>query len=180
MRIRHIPDLSGTDPGSQFQSGMVTLPEGTAGIRKTTGIMRALIHEGRCHPKVRSLAVNLTLLLAPRDRIGEIESCFNYVRDYIRYVDDVLDTETLSTPDKIIEQGAGDCDDKTILLCSLLESIGTRTCLMVAGYNDPGVYEHVYCAALLDDSSYIPMDATQPFAMGWQPQDPTAFYSEVV
>ncbi|MES2367635.1 MAG: transglutaminase-like domain-containing protein [Pseudomonadota bacterium] len=69
-------------------------------------------------------ALQLVSNLTAKDHAAEIAALNIYVRDRIRYVRDVLDCETLQTPQATMELGQGDCDDKAILLASLLMSIG--------------------------------------------------------
>lgn len=76
------------------------------------------------NPQVRLKALELVSNLGPKDHAGEVVALNIYVRDKIRYVRDVLDCETLQTPQATMELGQGDCDDKAILLASLLMSIG--------------------------------------------------------
>ncbi len=56
-----------------------------------------------------------------------------FVRDNIRYIKDIRDVETVAYPDITLQQGQGDCDDKSVLLASLLESIGHPTPLCCGG-----------------------------------------------
>jgi hypothetical protein len=65
-----------------------------------------------------------------------------FVRDRIQYVSDVEGVETLQTPDYTLLCGAGDCDDKAILLNTLLASAGYKTLFFAIGLNG-GDFQHV-------------------------------------
>lgn len=75
-------------------------------------------------PSIRLTAVSLTQSLPQHGFLEEIAACGAYVRDHIRYVKDVVGVETLHWPKAVLELGSGDCDDKAMLLASLLMSIG--------------------------------------------------------
>ena len=166
-------------PQSPYLNGSVTLiADGTAGIMQTVRTMRALVRAYRTNVVIRATAINLLTLAPPKDATAEIVALFEFVRDRVRYVGDVLDVETLTSPDKTLALNAGDCDDKSVLLAALLESIGYVTRFIVAGYNMPGVYEHVYVSAMLPDGSFIALDASEDMPAGYEPPNPLVYYVE--
>lgn len=57
----------------------------------------------------------------------------NWVRDRIVYVYDPRDVEWVQTPPKTLLLGTGDCDDKIVLLLTMLESVGFDTELLGVG-----------------------------------------------
>jgi transglutaminase-like putative cysteine protease len=123
---------------------------------------------------VRETALSLTNGVRQKDWVGEVNSLFRWVRDHIRYVRDINGVETLQTPVVTMEVAAGDCDDKSTLLATLLESIGHPTRFVAAGYQAPGRYSHVYVETKLG-SRWVPLDATlidRP--MGSIPRPPVA------
>lgn len=151
---------------------------GVAGVLHTRALMRHLINTGKRDPRIRGIAVSLVALTPERDHLGEVRTIFEFVRDRIRYVSDVNDTETLHDPIRVYEMGAGDCDDKVILLGALLESIGYTTRIVVTGYSDPSIYDHVYLKVLLPDGRMMALDASEPEAPGWEPPAPLIMLEE--
>ena len=155
------------------------IPSGTAGTRATLKLMRSLVHEGRKTPLVRQLAVDLTTGLMQKDRLSEIKVLYNFVRDRIRYVRDIRQVETLHTAEKILQNKAGDCDDKSIILSSLLESLGFKTRLVALGFSPPVKnmfgniqsrgYSHVLPHVFID-GDWMPLETTEPVDMGWSPK----------
>ena len=126
---------------------------------------------------VRSLAVDLTTAgfwdgtgLRQKDFNGEASRLFEYVRDQIRYVRDIADVETLHHAETILAQGAGDCDDKCILLASLLLSIGFEFLEFVAVAFEPNEFSHVWLRAWVDDppdgGAWVDMETTEPVPYG--------------
>ena len=144
------------------------IPSGSAGTRKTLSVMRQLIITGKKSPVVRQLAVTLTKGLPQKDAAMEVGALHSFVRDRIRYVRDITNVETLHTPEKILENAAGDCDDKTILLSSLLEAIGYKTRLVAIGFRK-GTFSHVY-PEFLHNNNWIPLETTEPVNIGWKPR----------
>lgn len=143
----------------QRPSFLADLPEGEAGTAQTLRLMRGLVREYKTSGQVRETALALISGVRQKDWAGEIRAVFDWVRDHIRYTRDINGVETLQTPLATMELGTGDCDDKTTLLCALLESIGHPTRMIAAGYRKPHSYSHVYAETLLGDR-WIPLDAT--------------------
>jgi transglutaminase-like putative cysteine protease len=108
--------------------------------------------------------------LAPKDWTGQVKAIHRYVRDQIRYVMDPAGIETLSTPMRLIEIGAGDCDDKSILLASLLEAVNHPTRFVAIGMSG-GTLEHVYVETKIGDE-WIPLETTEPMEAGILPFAP--------
>lgn len=146
-----------------------SLPSGVAGTEETLRIMRSLVHRYKVDPRVRGVALEVVRSLAPKDWRGEVQSLFEYVRDRIRYVHDVAGVETIQTPPVTIDLEAGDCDDKSTLLSSLLAAIGYESRFVAVGYRAPNSYQHVYVEARLGNQ-WIPLDATVQRPFGWSPR----------
>ncbi len=145
------------------------IPDGIPGIGVTLDMMRRLSREGRKSMEVRDCALGLTAMLASKDYSGEVRALHAFVRDQIRYVNDPEDCELLQTPDKTLELGVGDCDDKSILLASLLGSIGYEVRYRAVGF-EPGLFEHVYVEVKLGER-WIALETTEPVEAGWQPPE---------
>ena len=145
------------------------IPSGAAGTRKTLSVMRHLVLAGKKSPVVRQLAVSLTKGLIQKDWNSEVNTLYSFVRDRIRYVRDINGVETLHTPEKILENAAGDCDDKSILLASLLESLGYKTRLVAIGFRK-NTFSHVY-PEVLQDNVWLTLETTEPVNIGWKPRN---------
>lgn len=127
--------------------------------------MVQLAKAGKKSPVIRQLAVNLTRYLPQKDWVAEIKTLFEFVRDRIRYVKDTRNVETLHTAEKVLENGQGDCDDKSILLASLLESLGHKTRFVAVGFR-PNSFSHVY-VEVFTAGKWIPLETTELVEMGW-------------
>ena len=139
------------------------LPGGDAGTAKTVGWMRRLIHQGSKSREIRETAANLAMRHSTDQ--GKIGSIFEFVRSKMKYVRDPLHQEMLAGTDYHMGTMAaegyarGDCDDHTIMLGAMLESIGypTRitTARMKPGAN--GSFDHVYLE-VNDRTGWVPLD----------------------
>lgn len=143
------------------------IPEGKAGILKTLKIMRGLVQQYKAALPIRNLAVQITNHLASKDWRGEVQAVQDWVKSNIRYVHDIRDVETLHTPDITVQIRAGDCDDQSVLVASLLESIGHPTGFVAIGFI-PGEFAHVYAITRLG-TSWHSVETTEPVSIGWRP-----------
>ena len=112
---------------------IVQVPSGNAGTLVTAGIIGRMIRDGSKDFRVRQKAIEIFRVagVAPKDRFGEIRSLFEWVRRNIRYTRDIFRVELLHTARRMLELRAGDCDDMTILLGSMLMSTGYPVRLVV-------------------------------------------------
>ena len=146
------------------------LSDGVSGVFETLRLMRQLVDRYKTHPLIRQTAISVAFLTPAHDEVSEVEAIFSFVRDHIRYTKDVYGIETLSTPDKTLQTRVGDCDDMTVLLASLLESIGYATRFVIEGYQDGQTWEHVYLEVCFKNT-WVALDPTELVAMGWAPPD---------
>lgn len=147
---------------------LMEIPNGAAGTKATLKLMSQMVKAGRVSPIIREKAVSLTRYLPQKDWFGEIKAIYQFVRDNIRYVRDINGVETIHTAEKILEQGAGDCDDKSILLASLLETIGHPTRFVAIGFA-PGKFRHVFVETKVGDK-WLVLETTEPVSLGWTPK----------
>jgi transglutaminase-like putative cysteine protease len=118
--------------------------------------MSKITKVGKKSARVRNAALKLIEPQKAQDWRGEINALFLFVRDAMKYVKDIRGVETLHTPDKLLEIGRGDCDDKSILLASLLESIGHPTRFIAAAYRG-GRFSHVYLETRIGNK-WLPLE----------------------
>lgn len=157
-------------PRKSFLSGIAP---GESGTRQTLRLMRQYVQQYKKAGLIRDAAVSLIAHLRPKDWISEISALHAYVRDHIRYTKDIHGVETLQTPLVTLDNQVGDCDDKSTLLASLLESVGHPTRFIAAGYKSPGSYSHVYVETRVGNR-WIPLDPTMAYPIGRIPAIPVA------
>ena len=149
------------------------IPAGYLGTRKTLLHVQALIRQGVKDFYVRQKAIDILFQrgIRAKDYLGEIQALFEWVQKYVRYTKDPFRLEVLHSARRILELRAGDCDDMTILLGALLESIGHPIRLVIVGPTPlrPDLFSHIYLE-VYHKGRWIPLDATMPFPMGWAPR----------
>lgn len=124
--------------------------------------------------KIRTLAMQLVANLPPRSYQREVYRLHQFVRDDIRYVRDPVGVELVSTPARTLDTRAGDCDDKSVLLAALLESLGHPTRFKAIALKG-GPFSHVYVETKIGEA-WVPLETIINRPMGWYPNGVTSHY----
>ncbi len=162
-------------PASAPRIFLRRIPKGYAGTMRTASHVKRLIREGAKDFYVRQQAIDILLerRVRPKHYLGEIAALFEWVQRNVRYTKDPFRVEVLHTPRRMLELRAGDCDDMTILLGSMLESVGHPVRLVITGPSAlrPRLFSHIYLE-VNHRGQWIPCDATMPHPLGWSPRAP--------
>lgn len=80
------------------------------------------------------------------------------------------ENELLIRPELFLQVRTGDCDDFSMLTCSLLRAAGVPAQLVTiaADPGEPGRWSHVYAAVVLENNNTIPMDTSHGLYFGWE------------
>lgn len=171
---KQFPSLTGVEvPVTPHKQKLMPLPDGVAGIRLTIRYMDAFASQYKMHPTIRGLALKLTRELDQKDFSGEVRALFSYVKNRVRYVHDINGVETLQSPVKTLEFGQGDCDDKSTLLASLLQSIGYQTRFHALGVNGGKLCHVIVEVKNPYNQNWVALDATENHPAGWKPANIT-------
>lgn len=130
---------------------------------------RILIELGKRDPEIRELAVRIVSSCRGKDYRCEAETLHRWVQDNIRYARDPLGVERFATANRTLQERAGDCDDSSITLSALLESIGHETRLIFIDGDLSGKFTHVIAQAKIRDTWYW-METTKKVPFGWAPK----------
>ena len=155
------------------------IPEGIAGTDVTVAEMNRLVKEGLKNPLIRLTALKIIkdAGVKGRDFNGEIRAIFDWVVANVRYTKDPYRLEMVHSPDVVLRMRVGDCDDMSILLASLLQSLGHETRFKVISSVDRASFNHVY-AQVKAGNRWLSLDATVPDARpGWE--SPNIYNSKV-
>ncbi len=148
------------------------IPKGYPGTIKTVELIAHLVRAGAKDFGVRQTAIEILRQcdIRPKNYLGEIHALFEWVRRNVRYTRDIHRVELLHTARRMLELRAGDCDDMTILLSSMLKSIGHPVRLVLVGFNPmkKKLFTHIYLEVFYK-GRWIPLDATVNRSMGWAP-----------
>lgn len=144
------------------------LPGGDAGVKATLREMRNIVRTWRTHPIIRNLAIRLTAQCPDKNWKCEVHRLHDFVRDRIRFVQDVLEVETLQTPEHTLKLRAGDCDDQSILLASLLQAIGHPARFVAVAFQRGAPFNHVFTETRLG-GYWVAAETTEQVGLGWRP-----------
>lgn len=126
--------------------------------------MRRLIREYKSNPVIYGLARNIVSTLPEKNWTAEVNAVFFFVRDKIRYTLDPYALEGLQAPTETLNLGAGDCDDKVMLMGSLLQSIGHPVRMVAVQVDGSPHYSHVFLQTRIGDR-WVSYETTER----WQP-----------
>ncbi len=104
----------------QVSNGPDGLGHALGSVKKMARLARAGAHSYA----IRSLATRITRNVPSKDKRGELVALYRWVRDNIRYRHDPRGLEWIQSPERTVEERAGDCDDIGTLLSALAQSIG--------------------------------------------------------
>lgn len=161
---------------------LLSIRSGDGGVTDTLKIMAKLARRYQVNPLIRQTSARIVRSCPEKDDLCEVGTLQNWVRSNIRYTGDVLDFETVQTPDYTLSEGFGDCDDQAVLLASFLMAIGIPAAYCAVGISG-GPFSHVLPMAILRQHTqilYVPCETTiardqygTPVGPGWFPPDAT-------
>jgi hypothetical protein len=135
------------------------------------------INLGKRDPRIRQIAGEILAgsgegkwNVAERDWQGEADAVYWYVRNNVRYTRDIQEVELFQKPKRTLETKIGDCDDLSILIGSLLQTIGYPVILRVVGLGG-NTYQHIYPMAGIPPHAptyYRALDASRGNGPGWE------------
>jgi transglutaminase-like putative cysteine protease len=157
-----------------------SIPEGDAGVKATLRIMVSVVRAAKKTLPVVTLARSIVKNCPPKDYVCEATALQQYVQQRIRYTRDINNLETVQYPEQTLSLGTGDCDDMSILLASLAESVGFPTRFAAIGLSGEG-FSHVLAQLMIPGQGWvsaevIPIDGSNTQApLGWYPPEGTTF-----
>lgn len=162
---------------------LLSIRSGDAGVTDTLKLMAQIARQYKANPVIRQTGARIVRSCPGKAELCEVAALQSWVSSNIRYVSDVLDVETIQTPDYTLQERYGDCDDQSVLLASLLMSIGIPAAYCALGTNG-GPFSHVLTVAIVRQHTQIvqvPCETTltrdpvtgQSIGPGWFPPDAT-------
>lgn len=153
------------------------IPHGDAGTAVTVQQMWRLIEQGKKNPLLREAALRIVqeARVPATHYVGEARAIFRWTLQHIRFTRDIRARETLHSPEEILRLGAGDCDDCTVLVLALAQSIGlegriTTISTLPPDENGPGEYTHVYPSVFANGRWFALDCAREHPAFGREPR----------
>jgi len=164
-------------------SQLLSIRSGSGGVTDTLRLMAQVAKQYKVDPVVRQTAARVISSAPEKDDLAEAAALQNWVRANIRYTGDVLDTETLQTPDYTLQEAYGDCDDQAMLLATMLMAVGIPAAYCAVGV-DGEPFSHVLTFACLRGYTppYVSLETTlttdpntgELIGPGWWPQNVTS------
>lgn len=155
------------------------LPAGRAGTIATLKHMREFVRAALRAPDQRIRQTALMILrdarVPARKWNAELAALLQFVQDRVRYVRDPVGLELVQAPERTLDIGQGDCDDKSTLLAALLMATGHPARFTVVGFRGKP-YSHVFVEAK-SGLRWVPMETILPKPLGWFPPGVTSKYS---
>jgi len=136
----------------------VPLQRGWPGTKQTLEVMAQIVRRDHGDPVIRALAERIVERCGGHDFQCQIRALHQFVRDQITFRRDPVDIERVQDSRRVLQSRVGDCDDKSVLLCSLLGSLGHRTRFGLCS-NKPGDFSHVFVECL-GPGGWITLDPT--------------------
>lgn len=148
-----------------------TLSAGPDGVKQTLYLMARLTRQYRSNPYITTQARLALRNVSGKNFKGEAAALLRYVQNAIRYTQDPVDVEHLTAPDILLRDvRAGDCDDMSLLLGTLLQAVGHPVRYVAVGfdYDPPGELTHVFVQTRIGNA-WLSLDPSEPYAAGWEP-----------
>lgn len=143
------------------------IPSGKAGTLVTLRSMSLMVRQYKKSLPIYLRARDIVQNVLGKDFVGELRMVQGWVRENIRYTRDIRGVESIQTPIKTLEIMQGDCDDQSVLVASLLESMGHKTRFVAMGFA-PGKFSHVFTQARVGPS-WLSVETTENVGIGWKP-----------
>jgi hypothetical protein len=107
------------------------------------------------------------------DELRKTIALLDFISNDIYYVSDPNDgLEHAKDPVTTLIAGAGDCEDQTLLLCSLLESVGVKTLIAITDHHVFTLVCFSKMYPMLDAKPYVYVEGEPCYAL--DPSDPGA------
>lgn len=132
------------------------LLSGDPGVEQTVNQMRGLVDAALRDPSIIRLATDIVRGVPAFDDLAEANALYEWVRRNIRFTKDPVNKEKLYPPAELLKIRAGDCDDISMLMGTLLMAVGYPARLMTVAANGDE-FSHVYVEANID-GQWIPLD----------------------
>jgi Transglutaminase-like superfamily len=159
--------------GTRQQTQKERLPDGVEGNLRTLSFVRSMVTEDAAYDQqVRRTAQEIIAACRPGDFDCEVRSLFEYAQQDIRFVRDPIDVERIADAATTMAEGQGDCVDKSVLLATMLGSVGHLTRGKVVNYRgdvETAGFNHFYLEVQRPEGTWEPLDPTpSDKEAGWE------------
>lgn len=145
------------------------LAAGDEGVKQTIGVIRQLVEDAVKDPLVNRTAIDMVRGVGDQfSRDAKAAAIYSAVAARFSYVEDPVGPmgpkETLRPVRTLLQIWAGDCDDASVLIASLLGTVGisSRLVTIAADPSAPDEFSHIYPEAEVIPGTWMPMDIARP------------------
>ena len=164
-------DVGNTPGGNAYHPSVgsavsVPLLAGDGGTEQTIDLIRQAIWQGLSDARVRSQLAQILQGIPAYNTLAELQAIYGWVLANIRFTNDPIGHETVSTASWTLTHRIGDCDDiNAVLIPTLVMTAGIPARLVTVSNDpsDPSRFSHVYAEAEVN-GRWIPLDAARPGA----------------
>lgn len=155
--------------------------DSNASVADTIAIMGSHADAASISPQVIS-ALSAAGVSTSDSEDNKIQKIFQYVKSRVTFTEDESQLanifavpnskELLITPPVLLSMPdpKGDCDDFSMLGCSMLNAAGVKCDFVTIAADDrmPDQFTHVYCMVTTSDGRQIPFDSSHGQSVGWE------------
>jgi hypothetical protein len=104
------------------------------------------------------------------DKRAIVDTLYRYVQQQIKYIHDPAGAfDSVSSARETIAKGFGDCDDKAVLLATLLALVGQEPRFVLAKYRERSKgFDHIYNDIVLPNGERLALDTCSGNSAGWE------------
>lgn len=132
-----------------------------SGVSDEAALLRKMVNQYGADLALKEVALKIIFDegVKSRDEYEQAIAIAEWVQENIYYVHETM--ETFQTPFTTLRLRAGDCDDFTVLICALIQTLGIPNKLALMKINDK--WAHIFAVGLLPVDGVrhrVPLDAT--------------------
>lgn len=147
---------------------LVAIPDGPAGVAATLDAMVQFARQYRIDPVIHRLASDIVAAIPSKSYLAEAQAVQDWVKNHVRYTQDVYDVETVQTPLYTLQRMQGDCDDHALLAGTLLQALGHPVRFKAVAFSAPDQFEHVFAETKIGPR-WVALETTEAAPLGWLP-----------
>lgn len=150
-------------------------------VADTLGLMAGYVNQAMGSKQIAN-ALNQAGIDDASSESETIERVFRFIKSRVKFVEDEVQLagmfnipegkELLIRPEVLLTMAKpmGDCDDFTMLACSMLNASGVKGDFVTVAADSryPDIFSHVYCMVTKSNGEQVPFDASHGSRVGWE------------
>jgi hypothetical protein len=169
--------------GDNTGRGMILHKQEVTKIEDNAKAIVGLIRKGSEDPRIRQLTAKVLSrkcsgskgmgewCVPEKDYDAEISAIYNFARRRVRYTRDIDNLDTYQSAARTLQMGIGDCDCYTIVVGSMLRSVGYPVRIRIVQTSKSASWDHIYLLVGTPPrkpEKWVSMDASLEAHAGWE------------